>query len=170
MNKLSKFFLYVIVVLAIALGVITTLYLRERNVLMELKSSLNSGNVIENNKVNNEDILLEKWDISNVTMKLKEDTLTNTGATFIIEDNNDYHISWGTRYSIEKLENNEWKSGTEISQPTFIDTALIPDENGKLEIKIDWKTIYGKLSKGKYRVIKYPEIKNQKLYCEFEIK
>ena len=116
--------------------------------------------------------LKEKRTIDKVNLKIKEDTLTNTGTTVIITDTNELPYSYGEAYKIQKLENNEWKDIKARDGYAFNDLAYNTDENGKLEMKINWNNLYGSLKSGEYKLSKEigdydnPEI----ISVEFEIK
>ena len=49
-----------------------------------------------------------KIEDSNVTLKVKEDTLTKTGATFILENNKNNAINYTIAYEIEAKRDNKW--------------------------------------------------------------
>ena len=90
-----------------------------------------------------------------VNISIKEGTLTKTGATIIITDNNPNKIIYGTRFYIEKYENSDWHEVMPINNNYgFNDMAYYVDENGKLELEQNWEYIYGKLNKGIYRIVK----------------
>lgn len=116
--------------------------------------------------------LKEKRTTYKVNLKIKENTLTNTGATIIITDTNELPYSYGEAYKIQKLENNEWKDIKTKNGYAFNDLAYNTDENGKLEMKLNWNDMYGSLKSGEYKLIKEigdydnPEI----ISVEFEIK
>ena len=93
-----------------------------------------------------------KIEDSNVTLKVKEDTLTKTGATFIIENNKNNAINYTIAYEIEaKRDNKCYKLGI-INE--FIEEIYEVDAKSTDQIIIDWKNSYSKLPKGEYRVIK----------------
>lgn len=90
-----------------------------------------------------------------VNISIKEGTLTKTGATIIITDNNPNKIIYGTSFYIEKYENSDWHEVMPINNNYgFDDMAYYVDENGKLELEQNWEYIYGKLNKGIYRIVK----------------
>lgn len=90
-----------------------------------------------------------------VNISIKEGTLTKTGATIIITDNNPNKIIYGTSFYIEKYENSDWHEVMPINNNYgFNDMAYYVDENGKLELEQNWEYIYGKLNKGIYRIVK----------------
>ena len=89
---------------------------------------------------------------SNVTLKVKEDTLTKTGATFILENNKNTIINYTIAYEIEAKRDNKWYKLGIINE--FIEEIYEVDAKSTDQIIIDWKNSYLKLPKGEYRVIK----------------
>lgn len=93
-----------------------------------------------------------------VDIQIKDGTLTKTGATVIIKENNDYAISYGETFwiekynyktgSFEKLENTTGKNCA-FNLPAYYVT---PDK--PLELKQDWSCMHGELDKGLYRLVK----------------
>ena len=92
-----------------------------------------------------------------VDIQIKKGSLSKTGATIIINENIDYDIIYGETFWIEKYnnKNNYYEkltmSGNDcaINLPAYTVTPANP-----LELKQDWSCIYGKLSKGIYRLVK----------------
>ena len=98
---------------------------------------------------NKSDIKISQND---VTMTIKDGTLTNSGATLILTHNSDKNFQYGTSYEIEIKKDGEWhKINVELNftMPAF---QLSARENK--EIEINWENGYGKLEKGTYRIIK----------------
>lgn len=93
-----------------------------------------------------------KIEDSNVTLKVKEDTLTKTGATFILENNKNTIINYTIAYEIEAKRDNKWYKLGIINE--FIEEIYEVDAKSTDQIIIDWKNSYSKLPKGEYRVIK----------------
>ena len=93
-----------------------------------------------------------KIEDSNVTLKVKEDTLTKTGATFILENNKNNAINYTIAYEIEAKIDNKWYKLGIIND--FIEEIYEVDAKSTDQIIIDWKNSYSKLPKGEYRVIK----------------
>ena len=93
-----------------------------------------------------------KIEDSDVTLKVKEDTLTKTGATFILENNKNNAINYTIAYEIEAKRDNKWYKLGIINE--FIEEIYEVDAKSTDQIIIDWKNSYLKLPKGEYRVIK----------------
>lgn len=89
---------------------------------------------------------------NDVTMTIKDGTLTNSGATLVLINNSDKSFQYGNPYEIEIKKEGEWhKINVELNftMPVF---QLSARENK--EIEINWENGYGKLAKGTYRIIK----------------
>lgn len=91
---------------------------------------------------------------NNITLSLKEGTLKNTGATFILKNNSDIVVLYGNPYWIEKETDGIWSKVKTIEDMNFTlpEFGLLPKETK--EFKINFEYGYGKLSYGKYRLVK----------------
>lgn len=119
-----------------------------------------SGTIINNEQLKNEsykdteekklqDIYLK------VSLSLKKDTLTKTGATIIISDISEQENTYGEWFRIDKKTNGFWEELKPIDDNyAFKDIAYKIGENNKLEMNIDWSKLYGELESGEYRLIK----------------
>lgn len=102
-------------------------------------------------------IVISDYEISNnISMQIKEGTLTKTGATvIIINDNNNENYKYSKWFRIDKLENDTWKMLKPIDKNHISDELASNDTQlGNLEYNVDWSELYGKLKKGKYRLVK----------------
>lgn len=89
-----------------------------------------------------------------VTLTVKENTVTSKGATFILKNNSDKEYWYGPQYTIERKENDKWIE-IMLDEPlswNAIDYKLKANEETILNI--DWFHNYGELEKGEYRLIK----------------
>lgn len=90
-----------------------------------------------------------------------------TGTKLIIKDENKANI-YGEWYKIEKEENKKWlELPTIIENYGFTDIAYYPNENNEVKFVIDWEWLYGKLSKGNYRLVK--KVNQEYIYIPFSI-
>lgn len=120
----------------------------------------------------------EKMPNNAVVLSLKVDTLSKSGATFILKNGTEEECFYGDDYYLEKKENGSWKKvSTLTGEPlvwTFIARLLRPGE--QKEITINWKNGYGELKSGTYRILKEAtkgegtSSKKLRLYSEFTIK
>ena len=118
----------------------------------ELDESSNNGidNVITYDKTET------NWVPENVEITVKEDSITKTGAIIVIEDKNENPTSWGLNFAIQKSgDNDKWVDMIMKDTISWIEIAINPNENGITEMQLDWSEMYGELSLGTYRVVKY---------------
>lgn len=93
-----------------------------------------------------------------VDIYIKEGTLTKTGATFIIETDNNYEINYGEDFWIEKYEAStrdfEVLKNSTGKTCAFNAIGYTLTKNNSREIKQDWSCDHGELSSGLYRLVK----------------
>ena len=110
------------------------------------------------NSLNNASVTLTKdnneYNLKDVTMKIKENTLTKSGATIIITDNNEIKYTYEEYYKLEKRIDHVWYELKPSGDVFFDEMGYLVDDNNELEMNIDWSKIYGNLTSGKYRIIK----------------
>lgn len=93
--------------------------------------------------------------LEKVSMKIKEGTLTKTGATIVITDKNESPYTYGTWYRIDKKVEGQWQACKPIlADYGFTEIAMLVKKDGTLEIKEDWSKLYGTLEAGSYRLVK----------------
>lgn len=90
-----------------------------------------------------------------VTMKVVEGSVTPSGLTVRISNNTGIDINGGINYdfSIEKKEADKWSPVKEIGDRTTDTETYI--FQGERDLNINWSEIYGSLSAGEYRVVKF---------------
>lgn len=93
-----------------------------------------------------------KIENSNVTLKVREETLTNKGATFVLENNRKDIIDYTLAYEIEAKRDNKWYKLGIIAE--FIEEIYEVDAKSTDQIIVDWEKTYLKLPKGEYRLVK----------------
>ncbi len=168
--------LFIIVSVIIILFLLIYFY-KKHNMAHEFTNKSSSENVIsnyyeENNEpFNNEFSKIQRFP-EKVTMTIKDNTLTKTGATIIIKDNNEYPYTYDDWFRIDKQYNDNWKELKSINNNyIFNDIALNLKKDSILETKIDWKKLYGNLQNGKYRLVKRIYDNEYKyIFTEFIIK
>ena len=110
------------------------------------------------NSLNNAKVTLIKdnneYTLKNVTMNIKENTLTKSGATIIITDNNKVKYTYEEYYKLEKRIDHIWYELKLSGDVLFNEMGYLVDDNNELEMNIDWSKSYGNLTSGKYRIIK----------------
>ena len=113
-----------------------------------------------------------------IKLKVKENTLTSKGATFIIQNNTEEEYSYGEPYVLEKFEKNNWVEMKTLDGEPLSWNAILyrlkPKE--EREIPIDWSIGYGKLERGTYRISKHDlrksmshESRSYSISVEFDI-
>lgn len=133
-----------------------------------------SNNLTENKNVvqneiyeNNNNISVNDNKIKNVQIKIEENTISPSGVSIIITDNNDDPYTWGENYAVQEKVKDEWK--TLNANMNFNSNAYVLDKNNQLKQNINWVNAYGNLPKGTYRIEK--EADGDKFYSnEFVIK
>lgn len=107
--------------------------------------------------------------LENIKMEIKEQTLTNSGATVIITDENSPAYVYGNYFRIEKKQNDQWNILPPITKEyAFTEEGILVGKEGKLELEIKWEPLYGKLAKGEYRIVKQVS-QNQSIFVEFTL-
>ncbi len=96
---------------------------------------------------------------SDIEFYIDEDSLTSSSAkiTMIVNSNQKYITSnW---YRIDENIDGKWFKMKIAEEMVSTMEAYIIDKNESFISNINWEKYYGKLSKGKYRIIKsvYPE-------------
>ena len=128
------------------------------------------------NVMDSECLVFKKYNpasFSILYMYIKNDTLSKTGATIIIEDIGDEKHQFDSSYLIERKVNNKWEKIEYLNVPNWNEESLIVNENGHIEQNLNWESYYGILEKGSYRIIKdvFIEKENKKefIITEFNI-
>lgn len=112
------------------------------------------GTECNNDKNDDEEINKELNEVDNVSMIIKEGTLTKVGATVIITDLNEEKYEYGEPFRIDVKESNIWKKLEITGNGAFVLPAYMVDESNQLELNQNWTNIYGELKKGIYRLVK----------------
>lgn len=94
-----------------------------------------------------------------ISLTVKKNTLTETGATLILKNDSDVDVQYGNPYEMEIKKDGEWhKINVELyfTLPAF---SLKSKETKELEL--NWENGYGKLATGYYRIIKSFDIEKE---------
>ncbi len=92
-----------------------------------------------------------------ITMYIDNTTKTNTGATVVIEEDEDYEFTYGEAFKIEEYDysNNVWSElNITGNNYGFNDIGYIASPDKPLRINQNWENMYGPLPKGLYRIVK----------------
>ena len=99
---------------------------------------------------------ISKYKIDNdkVVISVKQDTLTKTGTTIIMENKTDDKFNYGAAFHLEKKSGRKWYIVKPVNEMAFTMMAYEILAGESKEIKIDWEYGYEELPKGKYRIVK----------------
>lgn len=161
-NKRKIFYISIIAIVIICISIF--IIINQASNKIENKTTNNlDNNVIEN--IENEQ------SVDNVSMYIKEDSLTPKGATIVIEDKNNQFYTYSDGYFIEVLKDDKWIKLDE-NEKFWNDFVYVLDESGILSMQLDWSKKYGTLENNKYRIGKLigNEQSQDNIYAEFEIK
>ena len=96
--------------------------------------------------------MIEERSMDNVSIAIKEGTLTKEGATIVVTDKNDYPYSYGEEFNIQKQEDGEWKD-LQTKDMYFLNyTNNLIREDRTTQIILNWKYKYGELEAGHYKL------------------
>ena len=127
--------------------------------------------------------MVESKDLNNIVdVSVKEGSLSPSGLTLLLKLREDYDITYGEPFWIEKYNNKtssfERMEVNEENNCAFILPAYHLEYKKEREIKQDWSCMYGNLKKGLYRIVKnvhyesdtpISEDDNYYIWAEFEI-
>lgn len=102
-----------------------------------------------------------------ITMEIKEGTLTKTGATIVITDLSSKNNTFSKEFRIDQKRGGKWYTLKDKSKNKVNVVAGQQEENKKLEQELNWEKNYGTLSDGYYRIVK--KINNKDIVVEFKI-
>ena len=109
-----------------------------------------------------------------VTINVKEDSLTSSQATFIIKNKTDKEFTYGEPYHLEIKHNDSWHIlELEPNNDLFFTMPAYSLKAGEsVEKECEWEHGYGQLKKGTYRIVKDVSNKKEQLYvaAEFTVK
>jgi len=116
--------------------------------------------------IENKESMYIETEVENVSINISN--VSKTGATITIKDTNNEPYTYGEWYKIEKEIDDKWyEIKTIIDNYGFNSIGYLPDENNLVKFIINWEWLYGRLSKGKYRILK--EVDNKYISVTFNI-
>jgi len=112
-------------------------------------------------------------DLQNVTMKMEK--YKSWEGEILIDNQSGSKLVTEEWYCIQKLENGEWHRMSELIDGIWKQVGYAIQDGETAIFQINWKTWYGELSPGKYRIVKkvYPSLSDSLephyLAAEFEV-
>lgn len=94
-----------------------------------------------------------------ISLIVKKDTIAKDNATFILTNDTDEFIIYGSDYELEVFKDRKWHQFNVELDFNAIGYILNPHE--KKEIEINWENAYLNLKAGKYRLIKSVTFESQ---------
>ena len=92
-------------------------------------------------------------EFKDVTISIKDGTLTESGATFILKNHTDKTYTFGEDYKLEQKDASSWKSLP--CDDCWVNlSARLLEANQETELNYNWESTFGKLEKGTYRLVK----------------
>lgn len=91
---------------------------------------------------------------NNVKIEVIESSISPTGVTILITDNNKHCYAWGEQFSIQEKINGQWQDLKYITDTVAFNEIAYALKNNQLTLKINWTNYYGELSNGTYRIVK----------------
>lgn len=88
-----------------------------------------------------------------VSMNVVEDTISNNSATIMLTNLTNKEYRYGNEYTVEYYQNGMWHFLIPINEVGWLLNDYGLDPNTTVKIDFDWSNYYGKLPKGKYRII-----------------
>lgn len=162
---MKKEFIIFFVILTIIIILIAT-FIIQKHQANNNKIGENMNTTIPLNITNSEEKTVKRT-LDKVKMSIKEGTVSATGATIIIEDDNEQPYNYTTWYRIDKEVNGQWIALEPIDDNNISDELSLYQN---FEFQIDWSNIYGTLEKGQYRLVKTIfDNENQYFWVEFSI-
>ena len=122
---------------------------KANEIITPFSEDIGSNEIYENSNSQNSS---NSKNVENVEIKVEENTITSSGLTIIITDNNEEQYGWGESYGIQEKVNGEWKKLK--ANTDFNSVAYLLDENHQIRQNINWVNSYGKLPNGIYRIEK----------------
>lgn len=168
MNRLNRILILIVFILVIFLIVITYKYFYWKNAYNTIVNDTfqTISKIEEREKGYNRST-------ENVKIEIVTDSITSSGITLRITDNNSHPYPWKEYYNLKVKVDNNWNDVDKISNVDFSNDVYTLNENNQIEQTINWSNIYGKLPKGTYMIEKTVYTPLEEIYFssdEFQIK
>ena len=101
------------------------------------------------------DVVKNKNTNDKLTLTLKEGSLSDSGAVFILENKSDKVYTYGAEYDIEVKTDNGWEKVEDSRNKAWTQVLYVSEPNKTNNIAVDFSELKTKLVSGKhYRVVK----------------
>ena len=95
--------------------------------------------------------------LDGVAMIVKEGTVSPTKLTILFENGSNLQILYDLPFSLEKKIDGKWYQVPVLvdnDHDAFVDIGYELAPSHQRELEVDWGTLYGKIHKGEYRIVK----------------
>ena len=103
----------------------------------------------------------------NITMEIKEGTLSNKGATVIITDLSGEDNTYNDEFRLDRKKNGRWHKMFKEDPVVVTPGSHKKDENNKVELELNFEAYYGIIEDGHYRIVK--KINDKDIAVEFKL-
>ena len=101
------------------------------------------------------DVVKNKNTNDKLTLTLKEGSLSDSGAVFVLENKSDKVYTYGAEYDIEVKTDNGWEKVEDSRNKEWTQVLYVSEPNKTNNIAVDFSELKNKLVSGKhYRVVK----------------
>lgn len=101
------------------------------------------------------DVVKQKNTNDKLTLTLKEGSLSDSGAVFVLENKSDKVYTYGAEYDIEVKTDNGWEKVEDSRNKEWTQVLYVLEPNKTNNIAVDFSELKNKLVSGKhYRVVK----------------
>lgn len=101
------------------------------------------------------DVVKQKNTNDKLTLTLKEGSLSDSGAVFVLENKSDKVYTYGAEYDIEVKTDNGWEKVEDSRNKEWTQVLYVSEPNKTNNIAVDFSELKTKLVSGKhYRVVK----------------
>ena len=101
------------------------------------------------------DVVKQKNTNDKLTLTLKEGSLSDSGAVFVLENKSDKVYTYGAEYDIEVKTDNGWEKVEDSRNKEWTQVLYVSEPNKTNNIAVDFSELKNKLVSGKhYRVVK----------------
>ncbi len=89
-----------------------------------------------------------------ISMTIDKESISNTGMKMKMINNSGENYEYGAEFSIEYQKKENWYSIIPKDEMNFNMMAYLLEDKMTKDFDINWEASYGKLPKGKYRIVK----------------